>query len=61
MVGWKYIKKDGFMNMCMYNYAFENSHFIREERSQYWFKANIWTDILNGLVIDLLELPENLN
>lgn len=55
-------KKDGFMNMHnLHSYALENPHSIREERSQYRFKVNLWTGILNGHVIGPFELPENLN
>lgn len=55
-------KKDGFMNMHnLHSYALENQHLMREQRSQYRFKVNLWTGILNGQIIGPFELPENLN
>lgn len=55
-------KKDGFMNLHnLHEWRIENPHLIREDRSQYRFKVNLWTGILNGKIIGPFELPENLN
>lgn len=45
----------------LHEWHVENPHLRREDRSQYRFKVNIWTGILNGHVIGPIELPENLN
>lgn len=56
------LKKDGFMNMHNYHdYVLENPHLMREEKSQYRFKVNLWTGILIGQIIGLFELPDRLN
>lgn len=34
---------------------------MREDRSQYQFKVNLWSGILNGKVIGPYELPQTLN
>ena len=34
---------------------------MREDRSQYQFKINLWTGILNGKIIGPFQLPETLN
>lgn len=55
-------KRDGFMNMHnLHSYALENPHLMREDRSQYQFKVNLWTGILDGKIIGPFELPETLN
>lgn len=55
-------KKDGYMNLHNYHeWHVENPHLMREDRSQYRFKVNLWTGILNGKIIGPIELPENLN
>lgn len=54
-------KKDGFKNLHnLHEWHVDNPHLIREDRSQYQFKVNMWTGILNGTVIGPFELPENL-
>lgn len=55
-------KKDGYMNLHnLHEWHRENPHLMREDRSQYQFKVNMWTGILNGQIIGPFELPENLN
>lgn len=55
-------KKDGYLNLHnLHGWHIENPHLMREDRSQYQFKVNMWTGILNGQVIGPFELPENLN
>lgn len=54
-------KKDGYMNLHnLHEWHVENPHLMREDRSQYRFKVNMWTGILNGRIIGPFELPENL-
>lgn len=54
-------KKDGYMNLHnLHEWHVDNPHLMREDRSQYRFKVNMWTGILNGTVIGPFELPENL-
>lgn len=38
-----------------------NPHEKREDRSQYQFKINLWTGILNGQIVGPFELPAVLN
>nr|CAH7726449.1 unnamed protein product [Callosobruchus chinensis] len=48
----------------MHNYHewhVENPHLTRQDRSQYRFKVNMWTGILNGQIIGPFELPDALN
>lgn len=55
-------KKDGYMNLHnLHEWHVENPNLMREGRSQYRFKVNMWTGILNGRVIGPFELPEVLN
>nr|CAH7726603.1 unnamed protein product [Callosobruchus chinensis] len=55
-------KKDGYMNMHNYHeWHVENPHLTRQDRSQYRFKVNMWTEILNGQIIGPFELPDALN
>nr|CAH7719721.1 unnamed protein product [Callosobruchus chinensis] len=55
-------KKDGYMNMHNYHeWHVENPHLTRQDRSQYRFKVNMWTGILNGQIIGPFELPDALN
>ena len=55
------LKKDGYMNLHnLHEWHLENPHLMREDRSQYRFKINMWTGILNGKIIGPFELPENL-
>ncbi|KOB62355.1 Transposable element Tc3 transposase [Operophtera brumata] len=55
-------KKDSYMNLHnLHEWHVENKNLMREDRSQYLFKVNMWTGILNGRVISPFELPENLN
>nr|CAH7752763.1 unnamed protein product [Callosobruchus chinensis] len=55
-------KKDGYMNMHNYHeWHVEHPHLTRQDRSQYRFKVNMWTGILNGQIIGPFELPDALN
>nr|CAH7742739.1 unnamed protein product [Callosobruchus chinensis] len=55
-------KKDRYMNMHNYHeWHVENPHLTRQDRSQYRFKVNMWTGILNGQIIGPFELPDALN
>ncbi|XP_045448380.1 uncharacterized protein LOC123656764 [Melitaea cinxia] len=55
------LKRDGYMNLHnLHEWHLENPHLMREDRSQYRFKINMWTGILNGKIIGPFELPENL-
>ncbi|GBP93661.1 hypothetical protein EVAR_65786_1 [Eumeta japonica] len=55
-------KKDGYINLHNFHeWHVENPHLMREDRSQYRFKVNLWTGILNDKIIGPFELPENLN
>lgn len=55
-------KKDGYMNMHnLHEWHVENPHLTRQDRSQYRFKVNMWTGILNGQIIGPFELPDALN
>nr|CAH7733872.1 unnamed protein product [Callosobruchus chinensis] len=50
------------MNMHNYHeWHVENPHLTRQDRSQYRFKVNMWTGILNGQIIGPFELPDALN
>lgn len=54
-------KKDGYMNLHnLHEWHVENPHLMREDRSQYRFKVNMWTGILCGNIIGPFEMPENL-
>lgn len=56
------LKRDGYLNLHnLHGWHSENPHLMREDRSQYQFKVNMWTGILNGQLIGPFELPENLN
>lgn len=51
-------KKDGYSNMHnLHSWQLTNPRFKTEDRSQYKFKINLWTGILNGQVIGPFELP----
>lgn len=55
-------KKDGYMNLHnLHEWHVENPHLMRQDRSQYRFKVNMWSGILNGRIIGPYELPEILN
>lgn len=55
-------KKDGYTNLHnLHEWHVENPHLMRPDRSQYQFKINMWTGILNGTIIGPFELPEILN
>lgn len=55
-------KQDGYLNMHnIHNWQEENPHLIREGRSQYQFKINLWCGILNGQIIGPFELPDTIN
>lgn len=55
-------KKDGYLNLHnLHSWQLENPHLIRQDRSQYQFKINLWTGIINGQIIGPHELPETLN
>lgn len=55
-------KKDGYVNMHnLHEWRVENPHLTRQDRSQYRFKVNMWTGILNGKIIGPFELPDALN
>ncbi|CAF4928630.1 unnamed protein product [Pieris macdunnoughi] len=45
----------------LHEWHVENPRLMRPDRSQYRFKVNMWTGILNGKVIGPFELPEVLN
>lgn len=54
-------KKDGYLNLHnVHEWHVENPHLMREDRSQYRFKINMWTGILNGRIIGPFELPDTL-
>lgn len=54
-------KKDGYFNMHnLHSWQLTNPHLVREDRSQYQFKINLWTGILNGNIIGPFELPGTL-
>lgn len=54
-------KRDGYLNLHnLHSWSVENPHLMREDRSQYSFKINLWTGILNRKIIGPCELPENL-
>ncbi|CAH2092979.1 unnamed protein product [Euphydryas editha] len=54
-------KKDGYFNMHnLHSWQLTNPHLVREDRSQYQFKINLWSGILNGEVIGPFELPDTL-
>lgn len=55
-------KKDGYLNLHnLHSWSLRNPHLKREDKSQYQFKVNLWTGILNGKVIGPFELPNNLD
>lgn len=55
-------KKDGYTNLHnLHSWRTSNPHLIREERSQYQFKINLWTGIFNGKIVGPVELPGTLN
>lgn len=56
------LKRDGYFNMHnLHSWQLSNPHLMREDRSQYQFKINYWTGILNGKVIGPFELTGNLS
>lgn len=55
-------KRDGYINLHnVHSWQLENPHEKREDRSQYQFKINLWSGILNGQIIGPIELPAILN
>lgn len=55
-------RKDGFLNLHnLHSWQLENPRLIREDRSQYQLKINLWTGIINGQIIGPFELPAILN
>lgn len=55
------VKRDGYLNLHnLHSWQLENPRLMREDRSQYQFKINYWTGILNGEIIGPFELPGNL-
>lgn len=55
-------KRDGYLNLHnLHGWHTENPHLMREDRSQYQFKVNMWTGILNGQITGPFELTENLD
>lgn len=55
-------KRDGYLNLHnLHSWQLTNPRLAREDRSQYQFKINYWTGILNGKIIGPFELPGNLN
>ncbi|CAK1591656.1 unnamed protein product [Parnassius mnemosyne] len=55
-------KKDGYLNLHnLHSWSNENPHLMRQDKSQYQFKVNLWTGILNGKVIGPFELQGNLD
>lgn len=55
-------KKDGYTNLHnLHSWQLANPHLAREERSQYQFKINLWTGIVNGKIVGPVELPATLN
>lgn len=55
------LKRDGYMNLHnLHSWQLTNPRAMREDRSQYQFKINYWTGILNGKIIGPFELPGNL-
>lgn len=56
------LKRDGYFNMHnLHSWQLSNPRLMREDRSQYQFKINYWTGILNGKIIGPFELPGNLS
>lgn len=54
--------KDGYMNLHnLHSWNIINPHEVREDRSQYRFKVNLWTGIFNGAILGPIELPPSLN
>lgn len=45
----------------LHDWHVENPHLMRQDRSKYRFKINMWSGILNGRVIGPFELPEVLD
>lgn len=45
----------------LHSWSLQNPHTFREDKSQYQFKMNYWTGILNGKIIGPFQLPGNLN
>lgn len=55
-------KKDGYLNLHnLHSWSNENPHLMRQDKSQYQFKINLWTGILNGKIIGPIELQGNLD
>lgn len=55
-------KRDGYLNLHnLHSWRLTNPHEKREVRSQYQFKINLWTGILNGQIVGPFELPAVLN
>lgn len=57
-------QRDGFLNMHnvhSWQVKGHNPHLMREDHSQYQFKINLWSGILNGEIIGHFELPQTLN
>lgn len=54
-------RKDGYLNLHnLHSWQLENPHVMRQDRSQYQFKINLWAGIINGQIIGPFELPETL-
>ncbi|GBP35638.1 hypothetical protein EVAR_33841_1 [Eumeta japonica] len=50
-------KEDGYFNLHnLHSWSNENPDLMRQDKSQYQFKVNLWTCILNGKVIGTFEL-----
>lgn len=55
-------RRDGYANLHnIHSWQLENPHEVREDRSQYQFKINLWTGIFNGQIVGPVELPAILN
>lgn len=55
-------KRDGYSNIHnLHSWQTVNPHEMREGRSQYQFKINLWTGIFNCQILGPVELPPTIN
>ena len=55
-------KRDGYFNLHnLHSWQIDNPHEMREDRSQYRYKINLWCGIFNCQILGPVELPPTLN
>lgn len=55
-------RRDGYLNLHnLHSWQLINPRLMREDKSQYQFKINLWAGIINNQIIGPFELPATLN